>query len=170
MGLFFSKEFHSLDELLLEQLQDLYDAELRLTKSLPRMAAAATNPELERAFRMHLGETENHVHRLESVFKNLGHEPERETCDAMVGLLAEGEEMIAAKGDDAVRDAGLIASAQRIEHYEIAGYGITRTFAQQLGRADVAKVLQQTLDEETEADRQLTVIAERAVNPAAVHA
>jgi ferritin-like metal-binding protein YciE len=164
MGLFGMTEFNNLNDLFLQQLEDLYDAENRLTKALPKMAEAASSPELRRAFQTHLQQTEEHVRRLQRIFEMLPHEPERETCAAMKGLIQEGEEMIDAKGDNQVRDAGLIAAAQRVEHYEMAGYGTVRSFAQQLGMQDVAQILQQTLDEEKETDEQLTEIAETAIN------
>jgi ferritin-like metal-binding protein YciE len=164
MGLFTSKEFNSLDELLVDQLQDLYDAEYRITSALPKMAEAADNPQLRSAFERHLTETKGHINRLERVFKQLGREPQRESCAAMKGIVSEGEEMVDAKGDAAVKDAALIAAAQRVEHYEIAGYGTARTLAQQIGRSDVANLLQETLDEEGAADKKLTQIAESSVN------
>jgi len=170
MKVFNSQKFDSLEDLLVEQIQDLYDAEQRLVKALPRMSEAANAPELETAFTEHLRETEGHVKRLESAFQKLGREPERETCDAMKGLISEGEDMIKTEGDPAVRDAALIAAAQRIEHYEIAGYGTAKTFAQRVGRDDVANLLQETLDEESAADQELTRLAEAAINPEAARA
>ncbi len=164
MKLFNSTKFESLQDLLIEQVEDLYDAEKRLCDALPKMADAATSPGLQSAFREHLGETRRHVERLERVFQMLDREPSRETCDAMKGLISEGEEMIEAKGDDHVRDAALIAAAQRVEHYEIAGYGTARSLATHVGRPDIADVLTQTLDEEKAADQTLTEIAESEVN------
>lgn len=164
MALFSSTKLESLDDLLVEQLQDLYDAENRLTKALPDMAEATKNAELKKAFQSHLRETEGHVNRLEKVFGILGRDPEASTCEAMKGLLKEGEEMMDAKGDANVKDAALIAAAQRVEHYEIAGYGTARTFAERLGYSDAAKILQQTLDEEGAADKKLTQIAEQSIN------
>lgn len=165
MQLFSTTEFNNLDDLINEQLEDLYDAEKRLCVALPKMADAASTPELARAFRSHLRETEVHVQRLERIFGLLGREPKRETCDAMKGLIKEGEEMINARGDDTVRDAALIAAAQRVEHYEIAGYGTARAFAHQVGRDDIAAILEQTLQEEKNCDELLTQIAMEAVNP-----
>jgi ferritin-like metal-binding protein YciE len=164
MAIFGMTEFNSMDDLFLQQLEDLYDAEKRLTEALPKMAKAATSGELKHAFQSHLLETEGHVRRLEKIFGMISHEPERETCAAMKGLIKEGEDMIDAKGDPAVRDAGLIAAAQRVEHYEMAGYGSVRSFAQQLGMNEAVQILQQTLDEEKDADKKLTSIAESAVN------
>lgn len=159
-----SVKFNHLEDLLLAQLEDIYDAEKRLTSALPKMAEAAHDPELKSAFMQHQRETENHVNRLEQVFQELGKEPGRETCDAMKGLIAEGEEMMDAKGDPDVKDAALICAAQRVEHYEMAAYGCVRTFAQRLGQDRIASLLQQTLDEEGAADKKLTSIAERDVN------
>lgn len=170
MQLFNDQKFEKLDDLLIEQIEDLYDAEKRLCNVLPKMADAASDAQLAEAFRAHHRDTERHVDRLEQVFKLLGKEPSRETCDAMKGLIKEGESMMEAKGSPGVRDAALIAAAQRIEHYEIAGYGSARSFATQLGLSGVATVLQQTLDEEGAADHRLTDIAVRSVNPKASHA
>jgi len=155
---------NSLDDLFVAQIQDLYDAEQRLTKALPKMAAAASSKQLKSAFESHLRETEQHVVRLEKIFESMGLNPERETCEAMKGLIAEGEEAVDADGEADVKDAALIAAAQRVEHYEIAGYGTVRTLAEHLGRKDVARTLQQTLDEEAACDKKLTQIAESSVN------
>jgi len=153
-----------LEDLFVEQIEDLYDAEQRLTSALPKMAEAAHSPQLKRAFETHLKETEGHVRRLERVFSQIGKSPERETCEAMKGLISEGEEMISATGDANVKDAALIAAAQRVEHYEIAAYGTVRTLAKHLGLDEVASELQTTLDEEARTDRTLTDIAEQTVN------
>lgn len=166
MGMF-SHEFQDLNDLFCHQLGDLYDAENRLTEALPKMAEAASDPQLQQAFKSHLGETHRHVERLEEVFRTIGKDPKRETCPAMKGLLKEGEDAISATGNDSVRDAALIAAAQRVEHYEMAGYGTLRAFANRLGMSDVARLLQQTLDEENAADQKLTQIAESSVNDAA---
>ena len=171
MGLFSSStNFDSLESLLVEQLQDLYDAEQRLTKALPQMADAAHNPALKTAFTSHLHETQNQVARLERAFQSLGKPAKSKTCEAMKGLVEEGKEVIDAKGDPDVKDAALIAAAQRVEHYEMAGYGSARSFAQRLGKHDVAKLLQETLDEEGAADKKLTALAESNVNPKAQRA
>jgi ferritin-like metal-binding protein YciE len=164
MGLLGSHQFDDLNDLFVHQLEDLYDAEKRITEALPKMAEAAHDPQLKQAFVMHLQETEGQIARLETIFNKIGKEPKRETCPAMKGLIAEGSEMISAKGDPDVRDAALIASAQRVEHYEMAGYGTLRTFARQLGLNDVAELLQQTLDEEGNTDHKLTALAESRVN------
>lgn len=164
MGLFTSKKFNTLEELFVAQLHDLYDAEQQLTMALPKMRDAANSTPLKEAFAHHLTETERQVERLEEVFRMIGEEPKRETCAAMKGLIAEGEEMINAKGDPAVLDAGLIAAAQRVEHYEMAGYGTARTLAKRLGHLNAAELLQDTLDEEGAADEKLTEVAETYAN------
>lgn len=164
MGLFTSKQFDTLEDLFIAQLQDLYDAEQRLVKAIPKMQDAANEQPLKDAFAHHLSETERQVERLEEVFRLIGQKPKAETCDAMKGLVSEGEEMINAKGDPMVIDAGLIAAAQRVEHYEIAGYGTARTLAKRLGHMQAAELLQDTLDEESAADRKLTAVAETFAN------
>jgi ferritin-like metal-binding protein YciE len=169
MGLF-SESLNSFDDLFSHQLEDVYDAELQLVDALPKMAAAATSAELKSAFNSHLAETRVHAQRLEQVFKTLGKSPQRTTCPAMRGLIKEGSETISASGDGQVKDAALIASAQRVEHYEIAAYGTLRTLAQTVGLGEVASILQQTLDEEGMTDKKLTQIAESSVNrQAAAH-
>ncbi len=164
MALFTSTEFNSFKDLFVEQIEDLYDAEHRLVEALPKMAEAANSSQLKQAFQKHLIETQGHVSRLESVFREINVEPERSTCQAMKGLIAEGEEMIKAKGDPDVKDAALIAAAQRVEHYEISGYGTARSFARRLGLTQAPNLLQQTLDEEAAADEKLNQIAESSVN------
>jgi ferritin-like metal-binding protein YciE len=155
----------NLKDLYVEQLRDLYSAEQQILKALPKMEKAATHDELKAAFREHRSVTEQQVERLEQVFDQLGEKPSGHHCKGMEGLLKEGDEMIGEKGDDATRDAGLIAAAQRVEHYEIAGYGTVRTYADRLGMQDHARLLQQTLDEEGQTDERLTRLAERIVNP-----
>jgi len=167
MSLFGGIELNSFDDLFVEQLQDLYDAEQRLTKALPKMADAAHSTSLKAAFQDHFRQTEGHVSRLERVFRMLGKSAEGKTCEAMKGLIKEGEEAISAKGKADVKDAALIAAAQRVEHYEMAGYGCARTFADRLGRRDAAQLLQETLDEEAAADKKLTTLAEQSINPKA---
>jgi ferritin-like metal-binding protein YciE len=162
--LFFNKELNSLEDLFLLELGDLYDAEKRLCEALPKMAEAANTPTLKSAFNEHLQQTKRHVSRLEQIFVQLGKPVNRETCDAMKGLISEGEEMIDATGDPQVKDAALIGAAQRVEHYELSGYGTARTFAQHLGQSDAVRLLQSTLDEEKETDRKLTELAEQAIN------
>lgn len=164
MSLFSNIELNSFQDLFVSQIEDLYDAELRLTEALPKMADAASSPELKQAFQTHLRETHGHASRLESIFSKLGKQPKRETCQAMKGLIAEGSDIISAKGDSAIKDAALIAAAQRVEHYEMSGYGTARTFALHLGMDDAAQTLQQTLQEEAAADKKLNQIAESQVN------
>jgi ferritin-like metal-binding protein YciE len=165
---FASLKLNSLRDLLLEELRDLYNAEIQLTDALPKMAEAAGSADLRAAFEHHLDETEGHVSRLEKILERLSEEVSGETCEAMKGLIKEGELIIKAEGDPDVRDAGLIGAAQRVEHYEIAGYGTARTLARRLGEDEIASVLQQTLDEEGEADKKLTSIAESQANVGAV--
>lgn len=170
MGLLTSEHFNTLDDLFLQQIEDLYDAEKRLTQALPKMADKATSPQLKQAFQSHLKETEGQIKRLEQVFDLLNKKPERETCAAMKGLIQEGSDVVDAKGDEDVIDAALIAAAQRVEHYEMAGYGTVRNLAKRLGHAQAADLLQQTLDEEGAADKKLTQIAESSVNTQAARA
>lgn len=170
MPLFSSIEFNSFNDLFVNQIEDLYDAENRLTKALPKMAEAAHSSQLKQAFQSHLTETEGHVSRLEQIFREINVEPKRETCEAMKGLIAEGEEMIKAHGDPDIKDAALIAAAQRVEHYEMSGYGTARSFAQRLGLNQAATLLQQTLNEEKAADQKLNTIAESSVNQKATSA
>lgn len=160
----FRTEFNNLDDLFWAEIADLYDAEKRLTKALPKMAESAQAPELRRAFEQHLAETEGQVARLERIFTSLGREPNGSTCQAMKGLIEEGDEMATAKGNPDVRDAALIAAAQRVEHYEMSGYGSARVFARRLGYDDAARLLQETLDEEKQADRKLNLLAEQQIN------
>lgn len=164
MALFTSTEFNNFEDLFREQIEDLYDAEQRLTEALPKMAEAANSSQLKRAFQDHLTETQGHVSRLEQIFREINTDPKRTTCLAMKGLVAEGEEMIKAKGDPDIKDAALIAAAQRVEHYEISGYGSARAFARRLGLTQSVSLLQQTLDEEKAADEKLNTIAESSVN------
>ncbi|HEX4054011.1 MAG TPA: ferritin-like domain-containing protein [Tepidisphaeraceae bacterium] len=167
MGLLSNNTFNNLNDLFINQLEDLYDAENRLIDALPKMANAASAPPLKNAFMQHLEQTKGHARRLEQIFGKIGRKPKRETCEAMKGLVREGAEMIDADGDSAVKDAALIAAAQRVEHYEMAGYGTVRTFAQRLGLEDVAQTLQQTLNEEGDADKRLTQLAETGINSVA---
>ena len=150
----------SLEELYVDQLKDLYSAEKQLVQALPKMAKAASTPELQQGFQNHLEQTRGHVDRLEQIFSRLGASPGRKKCKAMEGLLEEGQEVMELEGDKVVKDAALIAAAQRVEHYEIAGYGTVRTFANHLGFDQDRALLQQTLDEEGETDKKLTSLAE----------
>ena len=154
----------TLQDLYVEQLRDLYSAETQLVAALPKMAKAASHAQLQKAFQEHLTQTQNHVRRIEQIFELHGGSPKGQTCKGMEGLIKEGDEMIKTKGDPAAIDAGLIAAAQRVEHYEIAGYGCVRTYAQQLGDRPGAALLQQTLDEEGTTDKQLTQLAEQVIN------
>jgi ferritin-like metal-binding protein YciE len=157
----------SLDILLEEELKDIYSAEKQLLKALPKMAKKASSDELRAALEEHLTVTEGQVTRLEEVFEALGKTAKAKTCKAMQGLIEEATEIMEEDADDAVMDAGIIAAAQKVEHYEIASYGTVRTWAKLCGEEDAAELLQQTLDEETEADQNLTELAESFVNPAA---
>src|SRR5712691_2907280 len=154
----------SLKTLYIEELRDLYNAENQLLKALPKMAKKATTPELKEAFQTHLEETRAHVERLDQIFDKLGKKPTGKTCKAMKGLIEEGSEMMSEDGLDSVIDAGIIGAAQKVEHYEMASYGTVRTFASLLGEDEAEDLLQETLDEEGEADKKLTEIAESMVN------
>ncbi len=158
---------HSLHHLLEDELKDIYNAENQLTKALPRMAKKASSAALKKAFTSHLSETERQIKRLEKIAGKLDISLKGKVCHAMKGLVEEGKEVIDEDGDDAVIDAALIGAAQRVEHYEIAAYGTARAIAEQLGLKDVAKLLQDTLDEESAADEKLTKISENEVLPAA---
>jgi len=154
-------KLESLRDLFVDELKDLYNAEHQLLKALPKMAKAATATELRRAFESHLKETKGQVARLEQVFASLEISPKGKKCKAMEGLVEEGAELMKEDADPDVMDAGLIAAAQRVEHYEMAGYGCVRTYAQLLGETKAATLLQQTLDEEGAADKKLTQIAKQ---------
>jgi ferritin-like metal-binding protein YciE len=149
----------SLHELLIEELKDLYSAETQLTKALPKMAKAANDEALKAGFEEHLDQTQEHIARLDRVMELLDASPKGKVCKAMKGLVAEGEEKIHEDASPAVKDAALICAAQKVEHYEIAGYGTVRTFAELLGQDEVVSLLQETLDEEAETDRKLTQLA-----------
>ena len=157
----------SLQELFEEQLKDLYSAEKQITKALPKMAKAAASQDLKSAFENHLEETQGHVDRLDKIFETLGKSPRGKTCHGMQGLLEEGSEMISESEKGPVRDAGLISAAQRVEHYEMAGYGSVREFASILGQNEIASLLEETLEEEKAADEKLSGIAKK-VNPQAL--
>lgn len=154
----------SMSDLYLAELRDMYNGEKQLVKALPKMAKAAATEELRAAIEEHFQQTQNHVSRLETIFKSLDQKPGGETCEAMQGLVTEGEEVLKADGEDAVRDAGLIMAAQKVEHYEMATYGSLREFAHLLNREQDVDLLQQTLDEEKMADKKLNDIAEQVVN------
>jgi ferritin-like metal-binding protein YciE len=149
----------TLEDLLIDQLQDLYDAEKQLVKALPKMAKAATSEELQQAIREHLEETQNQVSRLEQAFEHLDKPAKSKTCKAMRGLIEEGSEVISEDAEDPFNDLGIIAAAQRVEHYEISAYGTSRTLAEHLGQDEVASLLEETEEEEKAADGKLTEIA-----------
>ena len=157
-------ELETLKDLYIEELKDLYSAENQIIKALPKMIKAASHDDLRQAFTTHLRETEIHVQRIEQVCDELGVSPNGKKCVGMEGLLKEGSELIKEKPEPDVLDAGLIAAAQHVEHYEMAGYGCCRTYARQLGYESQAEMLQATLDEEGNADKILTVIAETSIN------
>ena len=161
-------EMESLMDLLEDELKDLYSAENQLTKALPRMAKKASSSTLKDAFTKHLKETEGHVKRLDKIGKQLDMKLTGKVCQAMKGLIEEGKEVISEKGEPSIMDAALIGAAQRVEHYEIAGYGVVRSIAQKLEMDDVVQLLQQTLDEEGATDKKLTQIAEDEVYGEAV--
>jgi len=154
---------NSLQDLLLQEIKDLYSAENQLLKALPKMAKAATDPDLKAGFEAHLAETQGQVERLEEVAKLLDGTPRGKSCKAMKGLIEEGEETIEEDWHPAFKDLALIAAAQKVEHYEISGYGSARSLAQVIGRSDVVDLLQATLDEEGQTDKNLTAIAEKVV-------
>jgi ferritin-like metal-binding protein YciE len=156
----FSMKLETLQHLFVEQLRDLYDGEQQITKALPKMIEKASNDELKDALHEHLDVTNQQIRRLDQIFGMLNEEASGETCKGMKGVIAEGEGLISDAKDNSVLDAGSIAFAQRVEHYEIAGYGTVRTYAKLLGRADIANLLKQTLEEEKEADKTLSEIAE----------
>jgi ferritin-like metal-binding protein YciE len=158
----------TLKTLYINELRDLYNAENQLVKVLPKMAKGASSEELKDAFEKHLKQTKSHVERLEEVFEDLGEKPKGKTCKAMKGLIEEGSEILHEDGEESVIDAGIIVAAQKVEHYEIAGYGSVRTFAQLLGRDRSAELLQTTLDEESETNETLNQLAEGIVNPEAI--
>lgn len=150
---------NTLQDLLIDELKDLYSAETQLTKALPKMAKAANDEGLRAGFEEHLDQTHEHIARLDRVMELLDASPKGKTCKAMKGLVAEGEEKIDEDASPAVKDAALICAAQKVEHYEIAGYGTVRTFAELLGQDEIVSLLQETLDEEAETDRKLTELA-----------
>src|ERR1700730_11895764 len=158
----------NLRKLYIEELRDLYSAENQLLKALPKMAKGAASTELKQAFENHLEETEGHVERLEEIFEDLDESPKGKTCQAMKGLVEEGSEILEEDGEESVLDAGIIAAAQKVEHYEIATYGTARTWASLLGEEEAADLLQQALDEEGEANKHLNELAEEIVNPEAI--
>ena len=161
-------ELETLKDLYIHELKDLYSAENQLLKALPKMAKAASNRELAKGFTDHLSQTEEHAARLETILASHDEDTRGPKCKGMEGLIKEGDEMIKEEAEDEVRDAGLISAAQRVEHYEIAGYGCARTYAELLGDSEGAKTLQMTLDEEAATDQKLTKLAKSTINLEAV--
>ena len=162
-----AKEIKKLDELFHDTLKDVYFAEGKIVDTLPKMEKAAKSKELKAAFTKHLSETKIHVERLEQVFKIIGAKPEKKTCDAILGITGEGDEIMKEYEGSPALDAGLLAAAQAVEHYEMSRYGTLRTWALELGMKDAAKLLQTTLDEEQATDLALTSIATSVVNQSA---
>jgi ferritin-like metal-binding protein YciE len=165
-----AEDMNPLDELLQDELKDLYNAEAQIIKALPKMAKAASSPELRRAFERHLEETRRQVERLDQIGEELEMKMTGKKCKGMEGLLAEGRELMEEDLEEDALDAGLIGAAQKVEHYEIAAYGTARTHAEMLGYRRIAKLLQQTLNEEGATDKRLTQLAESVVNYEAVQA
>lgn len=157
-------ELETLKDLYIKELKDLYSAESQIIKALPKMVKAASNEDLSAGFEAHLEETKEHANRLEKILKALDETTKGPKCHGMEGVLEEGAEMIKEEADEEVRDAGLISAAQRVEHYEIAGYGCVVAYAKLLGEKDAAETLQQTLDEEVATDEKLTDLAESVIN------
>lgn len=157
-------KINSLEELFVNDLKDLYSAENQILKALPKMIKAASSTELQNGFREHLKQTETQVDRLDRIFEKLGRNPRGKKCVGMEGIIDEGKELLSEDIEPMVLDAGLIAAAQKVEHYEIAGYGCVRTYADMLGHKDAAQLLQQTLEEEMATDKKLTELAERSIN------
>jgi ferritin-like metal-binding protein YciE len=157
-------KLNSLKDLYIDELKDLYNAEKQILTALPKMKNAATSEDLKAAFDEHIKVTEEQVERLEQIFKDLDEKPTGKVCKAMQGIIEEGKELLEKKAEPHVLDAALIAAAQRVEHYEIAGYGCVRTYAKMLGFKDAEKLLQQTLDEESKTDEKLSKLAEAHIN------
>jgi len=158
----------NLQDLMLEELRDMYHAENQLVKALPQMAKAASTPALKEAFERHLKQTQNQVSRIETIFDELGGDPRGKRCKGMEGIVSEGAEVLEKEGPGGVIDAALIAAAQRVEHYEIAAYGCIRSYANLLGLSDIAKLVDQSLEEEEAADHLLSELAETEVNTMAL--
>ncbi|RAK65911.1 ferritin-like domain-containing protein [Hymenobacter edaphi] len=164
----FAGKLNTLDDLFAEQLKDLYSAENQLVKALPDMASEARDPRLKQAFQLHLQETQDQVSRLEQIGRSLSIDLGGHTCKAMQGLVAEGKQTIGEDATDEVKDAALIAAAQRVEHYEISGYGTARHYAERLGHAEAAALLSQTLQEEQLTDTKLNDLAKGYINQRAM--
>jgi ferritin-like metal-binding protein YciE len=159
-----AEETNPLEELLIDELKDIYSAENQIIKALPKMAKAASSPDLKRAFERHLEETRRQVERLDQIGQTLDTKMTGKKCKGMEGLLEEGKEMMEEDLEESALDAGLIGAAQKVEHYEIAAYGTARTHAEVLGYTKAAKLLQQTLDEEEATDKKLTQLADGIIN------
>lgn len=157
----------TLQDLFIHEMKDLYSAEKQLTEALPKMAEAASNPQLKQAFKDHLQETTSQMERVHRLLKQFDVNPGSTKCDAMEGLIEEGDHMMKEKAPASVKDAALIAAAQRVEHYEIAGYGTARAFAETLGHSDAVKILDEILNEESAANEKLNGMAIKTINPAA---
>jgi ferritin-like metal-binding protein YciE len=151
----------SMERLFVNELKDIYSAETQIMKALPKLAKAASSSDLRAAFEHHMRETEGHVQRLEQIFEMIGESPKGKTCDGIKGILEEGEKMMKEAKDGPLRDEAMIAGAQRVEHYEMAAYGTVRTYAENLGRPQIAQILEKTLVEEKAADKKLTEISEK---------
>ena len=157
-------KLNSLHDLYINEIKDLYNAEQQIIKALPKMTEAASSPDLKRAFEEHLAQTRLQAERLEQIFQKLGEPAKGQKCKGMEGIIDEGEDLMDKDAPASVSDAALIASAQRVEHYEIAGYGTARSFARRLGFEDHAQLLQETLDEEAQTDKRLTSLADSYIN------
>jgi ferritin-like metal-binding protein YciE len=162
-------KIQSLQDLFVDELRDLYNAENQLVKALPKMAKSASATDLQEAIEEHLEQTKNHVERLEQIFEKLEISPKGKKCLGMQGLIDEVKEVLSEGMEENVLDAAIIAAAQRVEHYEMAGYGTARTFAKMLGQKEAAQLLQETLNEESEANEKLTQLAESHINAEAAH-
>jgi ferritin-like metal-binding protein YciE len=157
-------EMNDLQDLFIDNLKDLYSAEKQLLKALPKVAKSVESDELRSAIQEHIGQTEEHVNRLEQIFERLGASPRGKKCKGMEGLIEENKELLEEDAEPEVIDAGIIVGSQKIEHYEIAGYGSVVTFAKMLGDAESARLLAQTLDEEEKTDKRLTDLAKSSIN------
>ena len=160
----FDMALKTLEDALVEELQDILSAEQQITEALPLMAQKATNPELKAGFQLHLEQTKQQISRLEQALSSLGHKPESVTCEAMKGIIKEGQHIMSEEADPDVMDAMLIAAAQKVEHYEIASYGTVCTWAAQIGQNEVKELLGQTLAEEEQTDKKLSQLAESSIN------
>ncbi len=162
-------KMNSLQDLFEHEIRDLYSAESQLIEAIPKMAENSTNEELRRGFEEHLEQTKHHKERLERIGEVCNFKPKGDDCDAMEGLIDEGEKIIKSKADPAIKDAALISAGQRVEHYEISAYGTARNFAEKLGFEEAARLLEQTLGEEKETDSKLNSLAVSKINDAAMH-